>query len=218
MTPLTERITDPAAEPLTLESAKRQCNVDLSEKYFDPWFLGSAEQLSAIKAARELVEKDSCLAFMPQVYSIRYTNWMGFIEDGRFELPVHPVRSLVEAVGVQYYDSNGDLQALDNADFEIIRTRTRSYLSRVTSNTSLPSATPLRQYPIEIRVNAGFSSSTDPLPVQQAAVPQTAKLAMAFLVGHWFRNREAVVVGTINSELDHGYKALIRSIRGERYR
>lgn len=49
------------------------------------------------------------------------------------------------------------------------------------------------------------------------SIPETrrpvAQAAIALLVGHWFRNREAVVTGTITAEVPLSATALIRSLR-----
>jgi len=44
-------------------------------------------------------------------------------------------------------------------------------------------------------------------------IPQQARQAVLLLVGQWFRNRMAVVVGTISSELPFGVDALLAPLR-----
>ena len=40
-------------------------------------------------------------------------------------------------------------------------------------------------------------------------VPATYKQAMMLLIGHWFENRENVVIGVVSKEIEFSYKSLI---------
>jgi uncharacterized phiE125 gp8 family phage protein len=48
---------------------------------------------------------------------------------------------------------------------------------------------------------SGYTGSTD--------VPQSVRHAIRFLGGHWFENRESVVVGAISKEIEQAVKALL---------
>ena len=52
---------------------------------------------------------------------------------------------------------------------------------------------------------AGYGGADD--------VPQAIRTAAAMLVAHWYRNREAVNVGNITSELPLGVQSLIAPYR-----
>jgi hypothetical protein len=40
-------------------------------------------------------------------------------------------------------------------------------------------------------------------------VPAELRQAVALLVGHWYQNREAVITGTIATEVDLAYRSLV---------
>ena len=45
------------------------------------------------------------------------------------------------------------------------------------------------------------------------AVPEVAKHAIRLLVGHWYENREAVVTGTISSDVGLTVEALLSTLK-----
>lgn len=210
-----ERTVNPVNEPLTKEAAKRQCLVELSETAFDVWFEGEGSEKGAIAAARELVESDTNSVLMPATFVLKASDWNDLLVAGFIDLQRHPVRS-ISAVG--YYDSAGTLQSLNPTLLEVNRSKFRSDCRRVSSATSLPSTDPNRSYPLSLTLLGGYSLSTDDVKAQRAAVPRAATMAIQLLLGHWFRNRESVAVGTISSEIAQSYLALVRSLKQERYR
>ena len=60
---------------------------------------------------------------------------------------------------------------------------------------------------VQINATVGYADN---------AVPKKIIQALRLLVSHQYEHREAVVVGTIASELPMGVKSLIHSVRGER--
>lgn len=56
-----------------------------------------------------------------------------------------------------------------------------------------------------VTYDAGFTAGTG----DEWEAPEDIKQAVLLLVGHWFENREAVVVGTITAEVKLGVDALI---------
>lgn len=50
----------------------------------------------------------------------------------------------------------------------------------------------------------------------EADIPANIKQAVLMLCGHWYENRETVVVGTISSEIGFSVQALVNSERGMR--
>lgn len=53
---------------------------------------------------------------------------------------------------------------------------------------------------VTIAYTAGFGDSDD--------VPQLAKGAIRLLIGHWYRNREAMLTGTISKEIELGVQRI----------
>lgn len=179
-------ITEPTAEPLTTDEAKQHLNIlnEDHDAYID----------ALIAAARV-----QCEVLTRQV-AMTTT-----LEDSFDCFPTNgviPLASPLQSVtSVKYYDEAGDEQTL----------ATDQYVVRTDSN---PGAV-LRGYekiwptirsigiaqPVVVRYVAGHASA--------AAVPASFKHAMKLLIGHWFRSRESVAIGTIATELPSSVKSLV---------
>jgi uncharacterized phiE125 gp8 family phage protein len=116
--------------------------------------------------------------------------------DNRIHLPITPV---VSVTSIAYYDAAGDAQALDVANFYLYGTEDWSYLEPKSGN-SWP-GTQSRLDAITVTFVAGFGNAE--------AVPDNIKKALRLLVAHWYEHREAVVIGSIVTELPLGVAALL---------
>lgn len=220
-----EITTQPTAEPITVEAAKRQCSIEVSETHFDDWFgadVIAADKIpGAIGSARALVESDARVRLMPQTGVLRFPSWEQLVELTRrgapeaLDLREHPVRAIAS---VKYYDGDDVQQTLSAGSYQLLRSRFRSYIASTLSTSSLPSFNTARALPIEITLTLGYSIAADSPLVQRAAVPPAAAMAIKMLLGHWFKNRESVLTGTISKEIEQGYLSLINTIRPRRYR
>ena len=56
--------------------------------------------------------------------------------------------------------------------------------------------------PIEVEFTCGYGATA-------ASVPQSIRNAMLLLVGHWYNNREAVIVGQVSKEIEFTVSALL---------
>jgi uncharacterized phiE125 gp8 family phage protein len=218
------RVSGPANEPLSLQRAKRHCSVEMGETFFNSWFEGEPnEGGGAIAAARELVESESGLSLMPQTWRLELPGWdytgandtQFNLQTGPLDLYRHPV---MEVSAIEYYDETGTLKTDIDLDwFRIRRGRFRSALALATTTNTLPSFYTARPYPIGIEYVAGYSTPDDPVDEQRRAVPRQAVMAILLLLAHWFKNREAVAVGTISSDIEQSYRAILRAISVKRY-
>lgn len=208
-----QRTTAPTEEPITLEAAKRQCSIDREETFFDVWLAGDDEDsIGAIAAARELVEYDARVAIMPQTWTLRYDAW----PDGDWiDLLIHPAQSVV----VTYDDLNDATQTWAAANYQLQRGRYRSLLMKTDKDADYPDLSSSDPRPVQIVITAGYSNTTDHITpaARRNQVPHAARMAMLMLIGHWFRNRESVLIGTISKEIEQGYRSLIETIRPVRY-
>ncbi len=232
---LLERTVDPLYEPVTLEMAKRQCNLELAEDYHDRWFDSSqADSVGAISAARTYVENATLLAFMKQTYILRLRstdqlnpltqtnnwdlfNWTPSELPNTYKAPwtdlrIHPVQTISS---IAYTDSAGSAQVLDVTDFDLVRSKHRSLLVPK-SGIVLPITSNNVTFPVTITMVCGYSTNATEA-TQRAAVPTTARMAILALLSHWFKNREAVLVGTVSKEIEHGMTALLNQLRPLRY-
>ena len=123
-----------------------------------------------ITAAREYCEKVTGRALVAQTV-IAYPE----VFQKVMRLPRPPITSVTS---VEYTDTDGTEAALEDytADDENI------------AFDSIPSFVPAALNPIAITYAAGY-----------AAIPKTIRQAMLLLMGHWYNNREAVVVGPVTS-------------------
>lgn len=162
----------PGTCALTTAAAKAHLRVDHSD---DDTLIGSlaqaAHNMVAQMTGRVLTEEEWTV-------SVPYVT-------GDLELPLCPVRSLD---GVSYYDAAGNSQTLDVAGFWLFAHPDRP-LIRPKPGTAWP-ALQTREDALTVTVTAGL-----------AAVPDELIAAMKLLVGHYYANREAVVVGASVADL-----------------
>lgn len=226
---LLDRTVAPTSEPLLLEACKRQCSINLEDPYFDRFFDSDsdASSIGAIKAAREYVERSARVALMKQTFTLSLRSFDQLDpatndpdecsirsvpeSTGWLDLMIHPVQSVS---AIEYVDENGDVQELDESQFTVKRSYHRSLLAPNESIT-FP-ATGTGMYPITLTLVCGFSASDD-AAVQRAAVPSHARMAMLALVAHWYKNREAVLVGAVSKEIEFSLKDILTQIRPLRY-
>ena len=72
---------------------------------------------------------------------------------------------------------------------------------------------PETEAPFTVQYVAGYPPTEDVPPDYAANVPASIKVAMKLLIGNWYENREAVVVGTTNAMLELGVRALLDPYR-----
>ncbi len=209
-----QRTTDPTEEPVTIDMVKRQCTIEVDETYWDEWIDGefNGDTWGVIAAAREQVEYDARVAIMPQTWNLRLDEWP---DDDWVDLKVHPVQS----VTVAYEDLDDATQTWAAGNYEVQRSRYRSLLMKTDKDVDFPDLSTSDPRPVNITITAGYSNTTDhTTPVaRRNQVPRAVGMAILMLCGHWFRNRESVLVGTISKEIDQGYHSLLRTIRPTRY-
>lgn len=149
-----------------------------------------AEIVRLIKAAREHIEDYTDHILARRSLKIHGTGW-----SGRSPLLMH-FRPLDGAVltAVRRYLADGTLEAVPGA--ALIGDRVFP---------AEGSAWPSAPYGHEVEVEAGYADAAD--------IPEQLIQAMLLLVGHWFENHEAVIVGTSAAELPLGVKDLCRGFR-----
>lgn len=179
-------ITPPAVEPVSLAEAKAYLRVD-----------GADEDLlitGLIRAAREYCESVKGHAFYEQTLELALTGWpysFGGDEPDRIILPrATPLRSIVS---VKYRSSAGTESTWATSEYVADAVRQPGALM-LGYGKSWPDSDLYPASPIRIRYVAGVTPSSPEIPF-----PEAWKLAMKLLIGHWYRNREAVTVGSTAS-------------------
>jgi uncharacterized phiE125 gp8 family phage protein len=179
--------TAPDTTPVDLASAKVHCRVEHDD---DDVFIQSM-----IGAAARHIERILGRAVMPQEWLLELTAWQDAVV-----LPIEPVRSVV----VTYTDAAGDQQTLDAATYLLSAWPSMATEWRFASGALRPELDD-EEYPVRFAIGAGYADAD--------SVPEDLKVAVQMLVGHWYKHREAVVSGTISSELPIGVSALIAPYR-----
>lgn len=104
---------------------------------------------------------------------------------------------------LRYIDGNGDTQTIDPADYKL------NAIGRVAEVYPAPSfswpSTQRVPSAVVIEWTAGWATAAD--------VPEDLIHAMKLLVGHWDANREAVVVGTISTEVQAALDDILAQFR-----
>jgi len=165
------RTEDPASEPVTLEEAKSHLRVDASDD--DTLIEG------LITAARQYYEDVTRRALITQTWRLSLDRWPGGSE---ILLPRAPLQSVTSVV---YTDSDGTATTWSSDEYAV---DADSEPGRVVLGYgySWPSATLRTSLPIQITYEAGYGDADD--------VPEKIKQAIKLLVGHWYENREGVMV------------------------
>lgn len=117
--------------------------------------------------------------------------------EPEIELPVVPVAGVVS---VKYVDENEQIQQLQSSDW-YLDTRPMKAILSPAYLTSWPRTSDI---PESVEITYTVGGGTMPTPIKQAAL---------LLIGHWYANRETVVVGTITSQLPMAYQSIIQPYR-----
>jgi uncharacterized phiE125 gp8 family phage protein len=177
-------VTPAASQPVTLTEAKAQCRVLHTDE--DTFLTG------LIAAATAHVEKQTGRAILPQTWRLTLERF-----EDEITLPQSPLRSVAS---VKYLDAAGAEQTLPSSFYVADTTSTPGRIV-LAADKDWP-VTADSPNAVVIEYEAGY-----------AAAPAPIKHAILLLVGHWYANREAVVVGSINSDLRMAVDALLVNYR-----
>ena len=179
-----ETLVSGPTEVITTAEAKTHLRVDHSN---DDTYIDAL-----VTAARQHVEKATRRAVGAQTWDYFWDSFASHIE-----IPKPP---LVSITTVKYTDSDGTQQTATGTLYTTDADATPG-LVHLAYDQSWPS---YRAIPNTIEIRAVVGSATVPKPIEQA---------MLLLVGHWYENREEVVVGTITSQLTMAVDALLAPYR-----
>jgi uncharacterized phiE125 gp8 family phage protein len=169
-------ITPPASLPITLAEAKVQCSVEAEADYWDVYLS------DLIKTAVSVVDGQGSLG--RSMVSQSWAQWVSQSPDV-VRVTMGPFIALT---GVSYYDTEGNLQSANIANFEV-RLDGDFVNIRPKINFSWPESQK-REDAIKIEFTAGYGNNA-------ADVPQCLKHALLLLVGLWFEVREAATEMTL---------------------
>lgn len=185
----------PVLEPLTLAEVKAQCRVDIATD--------DAYLTDLISAAREWCENHDWRAYLTQTFEYWIDSWPA---GDAIMLPRPPLQSVTK---IEYYDTSDVLATLAGTVYAA-DTISIPGMVHLKYNQSWPTETTLRPYnPICVTFVAGWTNPT--------LVPRRIRQAMQLLVGHWYENRETVVVGTISRSIEFGVMSLLGLNRANQF-
>lgn len=189
-------VTPPVAEPISLEEAK----IDLHVEHDDEDALIDA----LITAAREWCENDTGRALVEQTLRLSLDRFPCFAQV--IELP-RP--HLLGIDSLTYVAPDGTVTALAAGDYQVDADSEPARL-RPAPGQRWPLTQCERLNAVVITYRAGYPGADGGMePDPTAGVPQAIRKAMRMLIGHWFINRQAVVTGTISTEVQFSVESLL---------
>lgn len=179
------RVVEPLGYPVSLDEAKVHCHVDGADEddYLTALIEAAVDHLDGYSGIL-----GKCL--MAQSWQQAFDCW----QDFRLELG--PVMELQE---IAYIDGDGVDQLFDLSSVRLEH-RVRDCFVCLKSGQSWPEAD-LAAGPIKVTWQAGYADADK--------VPAGVKHAIKLMIGHWFENREGVIVGVSTSELPMAVNALL---------
>lgn len=177
-------ITAPTQEPVTLAELKAHIDCQRDDQ--------DAMLSTMIAAARAKVETDTGRQL---VYSTWDMTFDAFPRGPCFYVPRPPLQDIVS---ILYYDTTGTQVSFGASNYLEHISREPGMVSLAYGSTW--PVTQARRDAVSVRFDCGWSPS---------AVDERAKQAILLLCGHWYENREAVIVGTIQGATALAYESLI---------
>lgn len=168
-----ENITTPITLPVDRNLVKDHLRIERDETAYDD----DLDEL--IRAAAEMVEGECHVTLVSTQYRIKWDCPPCDV----VRLPVWPVIS-VDAI--KYLDSGGTLTTLDAAEYRTELVQCPATV-RPAISTSWPSTQADAIDGFRVEVTAGYATNGN--------VPRIYRHMIKLLVGHWFKNREAVMTG-----------------------
>lgn len=182
--------TPPTEHPLSVADAKLQLRIDPEDTDQD------AHIGKLCASAHRKIEHELGYPILQQT---RQTHLFGF--------PVGPIwlggGAGLEVTALRHFDATGTLQTVASTDY-VVDAISRPATVAPAPTKTWPSAQ-RRAGAVQIDWTAGWANP--------AAVPEDLLHAMKLLVGHWDQNREAVIVGTISSEVQIALEDILRPFR-----
>lgn len=186
------RTVAPTATPISLAEAKRHLSVTFDDD-------DALISLYIDVATAHLDGYSGILgrALVTQTWRQDFCAW-----SGELRLPLAPVASITS---VKYSDSANAEQTVNSADYALINDERGPRVTFKNVSFTYPALYDDREDRVRVTYVAGYGAAAD--------VPYTIKAALLLMVGHWYRNREAVAVGQTVADLPMGVDALLAPMR-----
>lgn len=172
-------ITAPVSEPITLAEAKLHLRT--------PDSADDTLITALITTARQVAEEYTARAFLTQTWELWLDSFGCY--DAEIELPLPPLQSVTT---LKYKDTSGTLTTLASDQYQI-DTAAFPVKLKPAYGITWPSIQRNVYGAVQVRFICGWTSA--------AEIPAPIKAAMLLLIGHYYNNRESVVVGTIAQQV-----------------
>ncbi len=183
--------TGPSVEPVTLAEAKSHLRIDIDDDDTD---------ISAfIVAARIYVEKQLNKQLITATYTWRVDTFPLGVQP--FVLP-YPVFPLQTVTSINYIDVSGDSQLLATSVYNVNVDDEPAEITLKFDQTWPDIRT--QDNAVTLVLVAGYGDAG-------SDVPEYLEVAIKQLVGHWYENREATIVGTVSRPIPLGIRSIINS-------
>ena len=179
---------DPTSEPLSLAETKTYLRVDSSDE--DDYIL------ACIVAARQYCEAVTKRTFTTTTMMMYMDEWP--LGD-TIEMP-RPFDGSTNTL-LKYFAAGSTSATTVSAATYWLDNNAKPGRIVLRDNQEWPTATLRTAKAVEVTMITGYGGESD--------VPDGIKMAMYSLIGHWYTNREAVVVGTITQGLEMSVNALL---------
>lgn len=193
-------IVEPQVEPITIEEARSQCQIDADITAHD------TDLNRFIKAAREASEAYCKRSWVEQRWRLSASDFdRSCSAEYAIELPMGPV---IRINSITYLNNDGERTALEDADFILDESDEPAKLYPA-YNTVWPYGR-IQAGSVAIEYTAGYPSQGSPAGAD--GVPELARQAMLMLVAHWFNNREAISAGSM-AEIPYAFERALDPLR-----
>lgn len=191
----TSLVTAPSVEPLLLTEAKLHLRVDHT----------SDDSLITrlISAARHFAEKRTSRKFITQTWDISFDS---FLSTRNIDVPAAPLQSVTS---IKYNDVNSVEQTLDASKYTVDTSGVDEGRIALKTDETWPD-TDDEINSVSVRIVAGYGNSG-------SDVPEDILSAMLLMIGHWYENRQEVVVGVSTTMVPLAALALLDSYRITRF-
>ena len=163
-----------------------------------------------IVGARDMGEEDTGRAWMKQTWDMKLDEFP--CDDGPILVPKPPLQSITS---ITYVNSTGGSSTLAATGYRVDR---HSEPARITPayGAYWPTTRDVTGA-VTVRFVCGYTTASGAAAGNPASVPRRLKQGLLLTVGHWYENRERVVVGEGAQELPVAAKSLYNQLRVFRF-
>ncbi len=196
----TEIVTSATGEPVDLEDMKDQLRLGIGESAQDNLLNG------LIRSATRRIENITNLKLLKQTWKAYPSAWPS--TRNYIKMPYSPLLHITSSTGVVYKDSSGSTYLMASTGDNSWREDTVSKPGRLVleNDADWPGETLYNINPISIQFRCGYGTSA---AGDATKIPWELIQAVKMLVGHWYENREASMVGKAVTMIPDGFDALI---------